>query len=45
MFYKDNVSGEPDPFLNLQMYMWSAPSLIYMTFIFVSFCGSVFISD
>lgn len=41
MFYKDNVSGEPVPFLNRQMYMWSAPSLIYINFIFASFCGSV----
>lgn len=41
MFYKDNISGELVPFLNLQMYMWSVPSLIYMNFIFTSFRGSV----
>lgn len=37
MFYKDDVSGELVPFWNLQTYMWSAPSLIYMNFIFASF--------
>lgn len=37
MFYKDDVSGELVPFWNLQAYMWSAPSLIYMNFIFASF--------
>lgn len=41
MFYKDNVSGEPVPFLNLQMCMWSVPSLIYMDFVFALFHGSV----
>lgn len=41
MFYKDNVSGELVPFLSLQMYMWSAPFLIYVNFIFASFRGSV----
>jgi len=41
MFYKDNVSGEPVPFLNLQMYMWPAPCLIYMNFIFASFRDSL----
>lgn len=39
MLYKDCVSGEPAPFWNLQMFVWSASSIIYMNFIFASFCG------
>lgn len=41
MFYKDNVSGELVPFFNLQMYLWSAPSHIYMNFISASLRDSV----
>lgn len=41
MFYKDGGSREPAPFWNLQMFMWSAPSFVYLNFIFASFCGLV----
>lgn len=41
MFFKDSVSQELAPFWNLQMFVWSAPSITYMNFIFASFCGLV----
>lgn len=41
MFYKDNVAGELVPFLNLHVCTWSAPFLIYVSFVFASFRGSV----